>query len=319
MAGECDVVQVIFTGFQFFGVFFCSITQLSNVAVAVYRVTVKAHFSIETFQIAAAGDDQRVDLQHLHIFFQKKTVQVAHQSDALFGLLAIKAKIERDAAAVKALVTGGRINGERQDFLRGGFCHFFDVHATFGRGYKGNTACLAVHKNGKIKFFFNVRTVFDIYSVDQLAGGTSLLGHQSATQHCFGFFFGFFDRTGQTHAACSTGVCFNKTAFTASACVDLSFDNPKRAIHLAGGCFGFIGPQHNSSVADWCPIAAQKGFCLIFVNVHRDDPTICSLRHLMHIKGSNIVNFCGSAFFRTFVITGKFFVITKLYLSPTID
>jgi hypothetical protein len=39
----------------------------------------------------------------------------------------------------------------------------------------------------------------------------------------------------------------------------------------------------------------------------------------MHIKGSNIVNFCGSAFFRTFVITGKFFVITKLYLSPTID
>ena len=39
----------------------------------------------------------------------------------------------------------------------------------------------------------------------------------------------------------------------------------------------------------------------------------------MHIKGSNIVNFCGSAFFRTFVITGKFFVITNLFYSDKIE
>ena len=38
------------------------------------RVAVKAHLGVEAFEIAFIGDDERVDLKHLHVFFNNPTL-----------------------------------------------------------------------------------------------------------------------------------------------------------------------------------------------------------------------------------------------------
>ncbi len=93
----------------------------------------KADLGVEHLQITGVGHDQRVDLQHLHVLFGEGLVEQAHQLHALFDLLALQTQRKRDAAAVEALVAGGRIDGEAQDFLgcRGG--DLLDVHAALGR------------------------------------------------------------------------------------------------------------------------------------------------------------------------------------------
>jgi len=50
--------------------------------------------------------------------------------------------------------------------------------------------------------------------------------------------------------------------------MDLSFDDPKRAIHLTGGGFGIFGLKYDPSVRYRSAVAAKKGLGLIFVDIH---------------------------------------------------
>eukprot|EP00581_Thalassiosira_minuscula_P037916 CAMPEP_0184443946 /NCGR_PEP_ID=MMETSP0740-20130409/926_1 /TAXON_ID=385413 /ORGANISM="Thalassiosira miniscula, Strain CCMP1093" /LENGTH=214 /DNA_ID=CAMNT_0026812481 /DNA_START=241 /DNA_END=882 /DNA_ORIENTATION=- len=75
---QSDVVEVILGRLKLFGVFFGFIAQFYDVGVAVEGVAVKANFGVEHFQCAAWHDDQRVDLQLLHVFFHEGFVENAH-------------------------------------------------------------------------------------------------------------------------------------------------------------------------------------------------------------------------------------------------
>jgi hypothetical protein len=95
-----------------------------------------------------------------------------------------------------------------------------------------------------------------------------LMGYERAAQHLLGFLGGFFHGFGQAHAAFLTGVSFLEAALAASACVDLRLDHPQRAVERACRGLGVFGLEHDATVGDRGAVAAQKGFGLIFVDVH---------------------------------------------------
>ena len=193
---------------------------------AIDRVAVKAEFRVQNFQIAGVGHDQRVDLQHLHVFVDEGLVELTHQLDALLYLRAFKAEREGNAAAVIRLIAGGRIDGERQDLFRGLCGDLFDVHAALGGAHKRHARGHAVHQQRQIEFGLNAGTCFDVDAVDLFARRAGLVGHKGAAQHLLGFFSRFFDRFGQAHAAFFSGVGFLEGALAATTCVDLGLHDP---------------------------------------------------------------------------------------------
>ena len=96
---------------------------------AIQGVAIKRHFGIKHFQIATVGDDQRVDFQHLHVFFHEGFEQQPHQRNTLFDLFAGETQFKRDTTAMERLIPGRRINRERQDFFRCFRRNFLNVHA----------------------------------------------------------------------------------------------------------------------------------------------------------------------------------------------
>ena len=132
LAIKRDVVQVELGGSEFLGVFFRLITQRGDVGMTVNGVSVEADLGVEDFQIALVGDDQRVDLKHLHVFFHEGFEQHSHQANTLLDLGAFQTECEGNAASMVGLVAGGWIDSEGQDFLRSLCSDFFDVHSALG-------------------------------------------------------------------------------------------------------------------------------------------------------------------------------------------
>ena len=243
---------------------------------AVHRVAVKADFGVQHFQVAAVGDDQRVDFEHFHVFFDECFEQLTHQGDALFDLLAFKPQGESNATAVVGLEARGGVNREADDFFRCGLGYFFDVHAALRGADEPDARGLAIHQQREVQFGFDARTVFDVDAVDLFARGAGLVRDQGAAQHFLGFFGGFFNRFGQAYTAFVASVGFFERTLAAATCVDLCLDDPKRSVHLACGCFRFFSFQHDPAVGYWRAVATQKGFCLIFVDVHKKRSRLCS-------------------------------------------
>ena len=167
------------------------------------------------------------------------------------------------------LIAGGRINGEAQDFFGRACGDFFDVHAAFGRADKADAAGLAVHQQGQVEFGLNAGTVFDIDAVDLFACGAGLVRDQCAAQHLLGFLGGFG----------STDLVRRTPPFSpASASLNLPLPRPPAWIcalttqrgpsNSPAADLRFFGAHHDAAIRDRCTKAAQKGFRLIFVDVH---------------------------------------------------
>jgi hypothetical protein len=76
---ERHIGEIVFGRFDFLGVFFGLIAQCHDVVVAEQRVAVEGHLGIEHPQVAVLHDDQRVDLQQRHVFFDKRLVKDREQ------------------------------------------------------------------------------------------------------------------------------------------------------------------------------------------------------------------------------------------------
>ncbi len=248
---------------------------------AIQGVAVKPKLGVQQFQAAIGHGDQRVDLKHLHVFFGERFVQLAHQVHTGLDLFPLKPERKRDPTAVKRLIPGGGINAERQDFFRGRRGDLFDVHAAFGGTHERNAACLAINQKGQVQFAFNVAAVFDVDAVDLFACRAGLMGDKRAPQHLLGLFGGFFDGLGKANAALVARIRFLEFALAASARVYLRFDNPKRAVHFARGCFGVFGLKHRAAVRYWTTVFAKQSFCLVFMDVHEVRPSIAGVTAVM--------------------------------------
>ena len=158
---------------------------------AVDRVAIKAELGIQHHKVAIGGYNQRVDLEHLHVFFDESTIEKAHQADTLLDLPAGQTKRKCNASPVIGHVPGGGVDGEAEDLLWRFSRDLFDIHAAFGRADKADTAGLPVNQEGEVKLARDAGAVLDIDAVDLLALGASLMRDERAPEHALGFFCGF--------------------------------------------------------------------------------------------------------------------------------
>ncbi len=218
--------------------------------------------------MAVGGDDQRVDLEHLHVLGDEAVIELR---DEVFGFLrerALQAQHFRDQAAVMGHDAGRGIDRERVDFLRGVVRDRLDIHAAFGRDDEGDAARGAVDQHRQIEFALDIRAVLDVEAVDLLAGLAGLDGDQRVAEHFARELLHLVDGLGQAHAALFAGRRFLEFALAAAARVDLGFDDPERAAELLCGRLGLVGGEDRHALRDGKPELFQDGLALVFMDVH---------------------------------------------------
>ncbi len=218
--------------------------------------------------MAVLHDDQRVDLEHVHVLLDEGLVQDREQRLAVFGGVARQLQRSIDRGDVLGGHAGFRVDGDGVDLLRRGVGHFLDVHAAFGRNDEGGLTDRAVDQQRAVQLTGDVGAVFDVQAVDLLAGLARLGGHQGVAQHFLGVGDGFLDREGQTHAALGVGAQFLELALAAAAGVDLRLHDVERARQLLGGGFGLVGRGDGDAVRNRGAVALEDLLGLILVNVH---------------------------------------------------
>ena len=273
LAVQRDIIEIVFRRLELLGILFGGVAQLGDVGMAVDRVRVKAHLGVETLEIALVGDDERVDLEHLHVLLEEQLVERAHHRDALLDLRALEAQRERDAATVERLIARGRIDREAEDLFRRAGRDLLDIHAALGRGHEAYPRGAAIHQKGEIHLALDAGAVLDIDAVDLLARGAGLLGHEGAAEHAAGLLGGLLDGFGEPHAPRLAGARLAKFALAAAAGVDLRLDHPERTVELARRRLGLLGAQDRTAIRHRRAIRAQERLGLIFVDIHETVPS----------------------------------------------
>src|SRR5205807_374904 len=76
VAVQFHVVQLIFSRFDFEGVFFVEITHLLHIGMSEQAVDVERHLAVQRDEFLVTGNDQRINLDHGSIFVHEQTVEV---------------------------------------------------------------------------------------------------------------------------------------------------------------------------------------------------------------------------------------------------
>lgn len=233
----------------------------------VERVAVEVHFGVKRNHVAFARNDQRVDFDHGGVELGEGFVHAHDELGAGLDLLTFKAETESDLAGVERLNTGGRIDGDQEDFLRGLLGNVFDVHAAFGGSHDGHRRAGAVNQQREIQFPRDIAAFFDVDAFDFLAVGAGLFGDQDFAEHGLGVFLDLIDRLGQTDAA-FFGVAVFKTPGATAASVNLRFDDPDIAAKFFGLLGRFVGGVSYTTARNSDAVFRHQLFSLILVNVH---------------------------------------------------
>ncbi len=76
--------------------------------------------------------DERINLEHAHIFGQEAIIKRATQLIRLFGEVALQVERFGQSPAVMRHEACGRVNVEIDDFFRCVMGHRFDIHTALG-------------------------------------------------------------------------------------------------------------------------------------------------------------------------------------------
>ena len=240
---QSNVVQIKFGGFQLAFVFLGFVAQFGDFRQAVERVAVDTDFAVHAGQRAVFADCQRVHFKQGEVVVDKRFVRAGHQFDELVDLLA---RLQADQ----------RINGYFEDFFRGFGGNFFDFYAAFGRSHECDATGRTVNHRAQIQLGLHRIHVFaNQNAVDRLTVGIGLISNQIGANQAFRHFFGFFTAFDDFYAA----------RFTASACVDLGFNDGKLAAQfVVSGC-GFFAVVRQNTALHGQAVACQQFFSLILV------------------------------------------------------
>ena len=102
--------------------------------------------------MSVRGDDQRVDLQHLHVLGDEAVIEPGDQIIGFLGERALQARAPWRRAAVMGHDPGRRIDRECVDLLRRVVRDRLDVHAAFGRNHERNAASGTIDQHRQIEF-----------------------------------------------------------------------------------------------------------------------------------------------------------------------
>src|SRR5690606_12669639 len=137
VAVEGHIGEVPLRGLDLLGVLFGLVTQGADVFVTVQGVAVEADLGVQNAQMAVLHDDQRVDLEHVHVLLDEGLVQDREQRLAVFSGRTGQLQRRIDGGDVLGGDAGFRVDGDGVDLFGGGVGHFLDVHAAFGRDDEG--------------------------------------------------------------------------------------------------------------------------------------------------------------------------------------
>ena len=214
------------------------------------------------------GDDERVDLEHLHVLGDEGRVELGHDLLGFLGQGALEAKRLGDGAAVMGHHAGGRIDREGEDLLRRVVGDLLDVHAALGGDHEGDAAGGAVDQHREVELALDVGAVLDIEAVDLLAGLAGLDRHEGLAEHLLRELLHLVDGLGEAHAALLAGLGFLEPALAAAARMDLGLHHPERTAELLGGGLRLVGGEDRDAAGDRQTELLQDGFALVFVDVH---------------------------------------------------
>ena len=256
VAFQRNVVQVEFGCFQLAFVFLRFVTQFSDFRQAVERVAVDTDFAVHAGQCAVFADCQRVHFKQGEVVVDKRFVRAGHQFDELVDLFVFQAQLERNFTRLAGLQADQRVNSYFEDFFRGFGGNFFDFHTAFGRSHECDATGRTVNHRAQIQLGLHRIHVFaNQNAVDRLTVGIGLISNQIGANQAFCHFFGFFTAFDDFYAA----------RFTASACVDLGFDDGKFAAQfVVSGC-GFFAVVRQNTALHGQAVACQQFFSLILV------------------------------------------------------
>ena len=103
-----------------------------EIRVAVERVVVEGDLGVERQQVAALGQDQRVDLDHRGVGLDERLVDGVEQLHQLVRRSGAQPHAERQLARLERHDAGAGVDVLAQDLLRLLRGHFLDVHAAGG-------------------------------------------------------------------------------------------------------------------------------------------------------------------------------------------
>ena len=130
----------------------------------------------------------------------------------------------------------------------------------------------AIDEKREIKLTRDIAALFDIDAMDFAPGGPGLLRHQGVAEHLASDLARLLGRACQPHTALA-GRIVGEVARAAAAGVDLRLHHIDRAGELRRGRFRLLGGPGDVPREHRDAIVAQQFLCLIFVDVHRAQPT----------------------------------------------
>lgn len=214
------------------------------------RVAVEGHLGVENAQMAIFHDDQRVNLEESHVLLIEGLVEDREERLGVFGCNAVQRESLGDRSNVGVAYTLFRVDGDGVDLLGRVVGDSFDVHAAFRGNHESNLADGTVNQQRAVELAGNVRAVFDVETVDLLAGFTGLRRYQRVAEHVLRVGNDFVDGLRQTNAALGVRAEFLELALAAAASVDLALDDVERAGKLLGGSFGFFDLENGDAFSN---------------------------------------------------------------------
>ena len=171
VAVEADVVERELRRFDFERILFGQVAQVAQIGMPIERVVVEDDLRVERQQIAALGQDQRVDLDHRRVGLDERLVDRVEQLHQLVGRARAEAHAERQLARLKRDDARARIDLLAQDLL--GFLRrdLLDVHAAGGAGDDDRARRRAIDDDAQIELALDLEPFFDQDATDLRPSG----------------------------------------------------------------------------------------------------------------------------------------------------
>ena len=219
---------------------------------------IEVQLGIKGHDIVIPGKHHGVDFSQGAILAYKGIVKAAHEflggAHSLFG----QAQLVSHAAGLEGQQAHCRVDGLLENLLRGFGGYLLDFHAALSGSHHHHPGCVAVNDEGKIVFFLDICTGFDKKTVNLLAFGAGLVGHQHLAQNFAGVGLHLIQRLGHLHAA----------SLATATSMDLGFHHAHGGAQLLGILHRFFYRKSRESFRHLHAVGFQDLLALILMDIH---------------------------------------------------
>ena len=165
-------------GLQLDRVLFVLVAQGLNLGMPEEGVVIEPHLGVERDKVAAAGDDQRVDLDQARIELGEGAIERVREIAERPHLSAGKPQPKRETPRIKGRQAGSRVDRHPQDLVGRTLRQLLDLDAALGGGDQRDPSGGAVDRQCQIELAGDVAARLDIDPLDLAPFGSGLVRHE---------------------------------------------------------------------------------------------------------------------------------------------